>query len=99
MDYLNNEENFGANYRSRENLENFFTKLLIFIERKIFSAISKRVNFLLTRINDSKLEIVADGNNDKDEDGNWRLRENSGDLVIEKRISGIWTEADKIAGS
>ena len=100
LEYLNDTERFGESYKEGQKLERFFSKLLSFIERQIFNRISKRVNFLLTRINDSKMETVAPGNKDKNEDGNWRQRvDNNGDYVFEKRISGTWTEANKIHGS
>ena len=44
------------------------------------------------------MEIVASGNSDKDEDDNWRITESSGDLIIEKRVSGTWTEVKKFHG-
>jgi hypothetical protein len=99
MEYLKDIENFGMTFKEGENLEGFFAKLVSFLERRVFNRISKRVNFLLTRVNDQKVEIIADGNSDKDQNGNWRISESSGDLVIEKRISGSWVEAQKIAGS
>ncbi len=100
MEYLKDTENFGKTFREGENLEGFFSKVLSFVERRIFNRISNRVNFLLTRVNDSRTEIVAPGNSDKNQDGNWRTRVNdNGDLVTEKRISGTWTEANKIHGS
>ena len=44
-------------------------------------------------VTNAKLEIVADGNTQFDQDGNWRLRiDSSGHLVIEVRDSGSWTE-------
>lgn len=98
MEHLKNTENFGMPYKEGEDLEGFFAKLISFIERRIFNRISKRVNFLLTRVNEQRMEIVADGNSDKNEDGNWRIRESSGDLVIEKRVSGVWTEVQKYHG-
>lgn len=98
MEYLKDTENFGTDFKKGEDLENFFSKLISFLERRVFNRISKRVNFLLTRVNDNKLEIVADGNDDKDQDGNWRFSESSGDLVIEKRISGTWTESKTFHG-
>lgn len=95
---MKDTEHFGETFKKGEDdnlgddLEKFFAKLLPFFERMIFNRTSKRVNFLLTRINDQKLEIVADGNSDKDEDGNWRLFiDSSGDLIIQKRVSGTWT--------
>lgn len=98
MEYLKDAEKFGITFKEGEDLEDFFSKLLSFLERKIFNRTSKRVNFLLTRINDQKLEIIADGNTDKNENGNWRISENSGDLVIEKRVSETWTEVRKFHG-
>ncbi|KKL11191.1 hypothetical protein LCGC14_2548290 [marine sediment metagenome] len=98
MEYLKNLEDFGTAFKEGENLEGFFSKLVSFLERKVFNRISKRVNFLLTRINDQKLEIIADGNTDKNENGNWRISESSGDLIIEKRVSGTWTEVRKFHG-
>lgn len=41
----------------------------------------------------AEIELVADGNAGFDQDGNWRIRiDSSGDLVIELRDSGTWTE-------
>lgn len=92
MEYLKDTENFGMTFKEGEDLEEFFSKFTSFLERKVFNRTSKRVNFLLTRINDQKLEIIADGNSDKDEDGNWRFFvDSSGDLIIQKRVSGTWT--------
>ena len=99
MEFLKDTENFGVGYQKGEDLERFFEKIISFLERRVFNRISKKVNYLLKRVNDNKLEVIADGNADKDEDGNWRFRESNGDLVIEKRIDGTWTNADTIAGS
>lgn len=92
MENLKDTENFGMTFKEGENLENFLAKFTSFMERRIFNRTSKRVNFLLTRINDQKLELIADGNSDKDEDGNWRFfLDSNGDLVIQTRLSGTWT--------
>ncbi len=97
MEYLKDTEQFGQSYKEEEDLPNFLMKLISWAERRIFNRISKRVNFLLTRINDQKLELIIDGNTDKDEDGNWRLFTNSdGDLVIQTRLSGTWTSYIRI---
>ena len=104
MEFLKNTEKFIVFKESLEkedrekNLTLYVSKLVSWIERMIFNRISKRVNFLLTRINDSRMEIVASGNSDKDEDDNWRITESSGDLIIEKRVSGTWTEVKKFHG-
>ncbi len=80
-----------------ENLSIYISKLVSWIERMVFNRTSKRVNFLLTRVNDNILEIVIDGNDDKDQNGNWRLKsDSSGDFLIENRISDTWTEEGKI---
>lgn len=95
LEYLNDTENFGEGYKEGQKLERFFSKLLSFIERQIFNRISKRINFLLTRVNDSKVEIVAPGNKDKNEDGNWQLIvDDNGDLLAQKRISGTWETSE-----
>ncbi len=101
MENLKDLENFGLAFKEDEDsTEEFFNELVSFIERRVFNRISKRVNFLLTRINDSKVETVSPTNKDKDENGNWRTRVNtSGDFVFEKRVSGAWVEANKISGS
>lgn len=99
MEYLKDMENFGVAFKEGHDLEKFIGKFLSWNERRVFNRISKRVNFLLTRINDQKLELIADGNSDKDEDDNWRLRESSGNLVIEKRVSDVWSEIIKIGSA
>lgn len=98
MEYLKNVENFGETFKKGEDedlgrdLEEFFSDFIPFVERKVFNRTSKRVNFLLTRINDQKAELIADGNDDKDQDGNWRLFiDSNGDLIIQKRVGGTWT--------
>ena len=98
MEFLKDIENFGAKYRKGDNLAEFLAKLVSFLERKVFNRISKRVNFLLKRVNDNKLEIVADGNSDKNEDDNWRFIESSGNLLVQKRISGTWTTLETYYG-
>ncbi len=98
MEYLKDTENFGVGYKQGEDLETFFSKLISFLERRVFNRVSKRVNFLLKRVNDQKLEIIATDNDDKDQNDNWRIRETGGDLVIEKRVSSVWTEVRKFHG-
>ncbi len=98
MENLKDIEKFGVGYQKGENLERFFEKIISFLERRIFNRISKRVNFLLKRVNDQKVEIIADGNSDKDEDDNWRIIESNGDLLVQKRISGTWITSKKFRG-
>ena len=93
MDYLKETENFGVNYQKDEDLGEFFGRLISFIERRIYKRIIQRVNFLLTRVNDNKVEIIPDGNSDKGKDGNFRFTiDSSGDLIIEENINGTWTD-------
>ncbi len=100
MEFLKDKENFGIGYQKDENLEGFFEKLITFIERRIFNRISKRVNFTLKRVQDNRIELIAPGNDDKGQDNNWAIEVDSNfDLIFEKRISGTWTEANKIHGS
>lgn len=99
MENLKDLENFGAEFKEGDDIEEFLGKLIPYIERRVFNRISKRVNFLLTRVNDQKIELVADGNNDKDKNDNWRIIESSGDLIFQKRISDAWVNADTISGS
>ena len=97
MEYLKDTESFGETFKKGEeenlgiDIEKFFGKLIPFFERRIFNRISKRVNFLLTRINGQKLEIVADGNSDKNEDGNWRFLTSGDTLLLQENIDGTWT--------
>ena len=93
MEFLKGSENFGTGYKKGEDLESFFAKMISFLERRIFNRISKRVNYLLKRVNDGKVEIIPDGTNDKDTDGNWRLTtDTNGNLIIQENISGTWTD-------
>ncbi|MEA3374931.1 MAG: hypothetical protein U9R72_01835 [Chloroflexota bacterium] len=60
------------------------------IDQQLPSPDEKRTLQKLLR--EQKLEIVAEGNTDFDQDGNWRLVINSsGDLDLERRESGSWT--------
>lgn len=44
----------------------------------------------------AELELVAPGNSGFDQDGNWRIRiDASGDLLLEVRSSGSWTQKDQ----
>ena len=33
------------------------------------------------------------------ESRNWRFKESGDDLILQKKISGVWTNADKISGA
>lgn len=94
---INNEAVKRFLMSREEGLSSYISKLVSWIERMVFNRMSKRTNFLLTRINDQRLEIVADGNSDKNKDDNWRFFiDSSGDLVIQIRISSTWTSYIKV---
>ena len=99
MDKLKVEERFETGEIESKDWPNWFRRVILWIEKDIFKKISVRINFLLSRVNDQKLEIVADGNTDENQDGNWRWRVDGDDLVAEKRINGTWVETTKIHGS
>jgi hypothetical protein len=99
LEYLKDTEDFGSRYKEGEDVERFFGKLLSWVERRIFNRISKRTNFLLTRVNDQKIEIIADGNDDKNQEGNWR-EIISGDDLLKQRYDGTtWITVEKWHGS
>lgn len=97
MEFAKETRDFGQTFKEGDDIEKFLDDLVKFVEREIYQA--RKINFLLTRVNDQKFEFVASGNKDKDEDGNWRIIESSGDLQFQKRVNGVWVNADKILGS
>ena len=99
MEFAKETEDFGASFKEGNDVEEWLDDLVSFIERRVYNELARKVNFLLTRVNDQKFEFVASGNKDKDEDGNWRIIESSGDLQFQKRVNGIWANADLISGS
>ncbi len=52
MENLKDTERFGSTYKEGEDLEEFLEKLQTWIERRVFDRTSKRVNFLLLRLED-----------------------------------------------
>lgn len=66
-------------------------RLVDWIQRQNYYPVAKRLNYLLLRVNDDKVEITPEGN-EVNEDGNWRFFiDSNGDLIIQKRVSGTWT--------
>lgn len=92
MEHLKDTENFGESFKEDEDLPRFIEKLVSWIERRIFNRISKRVNWLLNRINDNHNEIISPDNTGKEQDGNWRFRNDGTDLKAERRESGSWVD-------
>lgn len=74
------------------------SRLVLWIESKIYRIVSKRINWLLDRVLGEGLEIIPDGNEPGD-DGNWRMIVVSGDLKFQKRVSSEWSDAHTILGS
>lgn len=66
-------------------------RLVLWIKTKIFRPISRRINFLLSLLNSGFVEIPAD-DVDPGTDGNWRWRADGADLVLQRLISGTWTD-------
>lgn len=74
------------------------SRLVLWIENKIYRIVSRRINWLLDRVLSEGLEIIPDGNAPGD-DGNWRMIVVSGDLKFQKRVSSVWSDAHTILGS
>lgn len=56
MEHLKDIEKFKAKYTEGDDLPEYLNKLVSFVERMVFNRTSKRVNFLLTR-----MENFSDG--------------------------------------
>ena len=74
------------------------SKLVFWIENKIYKIISRRINWLLNRVLSEGIELIPEGS-EPDDDGNWRMIVVSGDLKFQKRISSTWADAHTILGS
>lgn len=81
-----------------ESLVRYLEKLLFWLEVHIYNRISKRVNWILDRMKDDTLEITKEGN-PINTDGNWRFKIDGDDLILQKRIGGTWTTAERTHGS
>lgn len=67
------------------------SKLIKWNKDKIFAPISKRTNFLLSLVNSGFVEIPAD-DVAPGADGNWRWRVDDDDLVLQRKVTGVWTD-------
>lgn len=81
MEHLKDIESFGATFKKGEDLKRFLEKLQSWIERRVFNRISKRVNFLLTRVIEQKIETVT-GNTTLDDTHSMVLVDASGNITI-----------------
>ena len=59
--------------------------------KKMYRSISRKINFLLSLVNSGFVEIPAD-DVAPGADGNWRWRVDGADLVLQRKISGTWTD-------
>lgn len=92
MEHLKDTEKFIV-YKKDENLVEYIWKLVSWIERFVFNRISKRVNFLLDRSNDSHIELIKPGNTGSNQSGNVRLTFNSNNDIIMQYYSGTsWVD-------
>ncbi len=67
------------------------SKLIKWIKNKIYQPVSRKINFLLSLVNSGFVEIPAD-DVAPGADGNWRWRVDGSDLVLQRKISGTWTD-------
>lgn len=96
MEFPKETEDFGKVFEKDGDIEKFIDDLVSFIERRVYNKLARGQKFLLTRVNDQKIEFVADGNKDKDEDGNLRIINSSGNFLFQKRTSGVWENENQI---
>jgi len=100
LEFAKETEDFGTKFKEDDNIEEFLGELVSFVERRVFNKLSKKVNFLLTRVNDQKFEFVADGNDNKDQDGNLRIINSNGNFLFQKRNgneeTGTWSNENRI---
>lgn len=94
MEFAKVTRNFGQTFKEGDDLEKFLGELISFIEREIYLA--RKVNFLLVRLNDQKVEFVADGNDDKDQDGNLRIINSGGNFLFQKMVNNVWSDENEI---
>ena len=73
------------------------SRLVGWIENKIYRIASRRINWLLDRVLSEGIEIIPEGNSPGD-DGNWRIIVVAADLQFQKMISGTWTYAGQRNG-
>lgn len=107
MEALKQTERFKTFKRTEEkrvqddldNLAEYLRKLTPWIEY-LYAETTKRVNSTLNQTQASSLELIKPGNTGKNQDGNFRISiETGGDVISEIRVSGVWTEADRIKAS
>ena len=87
MENLKDTERFGSTFNEGEDLEKFLEKLQTWIERRVFDRISKRVNFLLMRLEDGT------------DDGQLLFYDNTNKKWVHTEVSeAIWDDVNKRLG-
>lgn len=87
MENLKDTESFGSTYNEGEDLVRFLEKFQAWIERRIFNCISKRVNFLLLRLEDGT------------DDGQLIFYDNANKKWVHTEISeAVWNDVSKTLG-
>jgi hypothetical protein len=92
MDKLHWTESFAA-HKDKEEMSSYTSRMLLWIQDKLWFPLSQRVNWLLDRTRDGFHEIT-DEDTDVDEDGNWRLQIVGDNLEVQKKVAGAWTTVD-----
>ncbi|GAG29367.1 unnamed protein product, partial [marine sediment metagenome] len=65
------------------------SKLIKWLKLKVYQPVSRRINFLLSIANHGYIEITGD-DSAPDSDGNWRWKNEDGDLVLQLKVDGEW---------
>ncbi len=92
MENLKDTEKFIV-YKKEEDLPNYISKLVSWIERMVFNRISKRVNFLLGRVGDNHFEMILPTNTGKEQDGNVRLTfDSNNDVKMQYYGNDQWND-------
>ena len=73
------------------------SRLVMWIENKIYKIISRRINWLLDRITSDGIELIPEGSEPGD-DGNWRIIVVGNDLQFQRRVAGVWEFAGQRNG-
>jgi len=84
VDKIPQYENFPA--------EKEQSKLVRWIKDKIYQPIAYRINFLLSLVNSGFVEIPGEDPAQPGDDGNWRWKADGSDLVLQNKVSGVWTD-------
>lgn len=90
MEHVSNTEKFGETYKKGDSLVPFFTKLLRWIEVKLYNQIARRINWIKDRQKDDSFEITRSGNA-IDTNGNFKIERNGENWEVKIKSGGTWT--------